>query len=108
MDPTRADHPQDVALGSSAQKATTAILSTVGDAYVNSTYHITIRYAGPAAHDGCSVDINRSRFRYAHYVPAMEHAARFPSQVGGFGGRASFSAFAGGGVIPTGPAAVRR
>lgn len=104
IDPTRADHPEDVSRGSSAQTATTAILSNVGDTYRNTVARIAIEYAGPAPHDGCQVAINRSILRYGHYIALISRFAGLRSAIAGFGDRRSFSAFIGAGVLVNGPA----
>ena len=105
VDPTRGnDHPQDVVRASSSQTASTAILSNVGDTYANTSAGITIRYAGPAANNGCNVAINvPQRFRFGQYAAAIASLARFHSEVGGFGSTKSFSAFVGSGVMVNGP-----
>ncbi len=103
VDPTRSDHPQDVVRGSAAQTASTAILSKIGDTYANSSYRITISYAGTAAHDGCLVAINLKVVRLPHYVATFSLAASFRLALDASGAGRSFSAFAGSGVMVNGP-----
>jgi M6 family metalloprotease-like protein len=103
VDPTRDDHPQDVARGSASQTASTAILSNVGDTYSNSSYRITISNAGTAAHDGCLVAINRRVVLVPHYVTTFSLAVSLRLALDASGAGKSFSAFAGAGVMVNGP-----